>query len=364
METVPEHRRILDTFPAIYRNLLPAFFEQRVPEENLATCHACAMCTGDRAGPALGTASFNLGTKCCTFHPALPNYLVGAILADEGEDMAAGRERVRAQIRAGADCWPLGLTVPRVHAVLYDRKAPDAFGTSTALLCPYFQEGQYSCTIWSHRNSTCSTWFCKHVKGQDGREFWMAVKDYVATLEGLLPSHFAHELGVDPALTPLPDPTVALTRHHLEGTVDPSAHSDAWGAWRGREEAFYLECHRLAGELDRDAVSAIIGTLRQRQQQPRLERSYRQMMAPVLPDPLLRNPALTVFPQPDGRRLVSSVAGSYSLGAEMLELLWAFDGVRRNAEVGELLRREHGTELSPALLTGLYQKRLLVAPPA
>lgn len=363
MDAAADHRRILDSFPAIYRQLLPEFFEQHVPEESLATCHACAMCTPNEGGAALGSAGFNLGTKCCSFHPALPNYLVGGILADSGDDLAEGRDRIRAQLRRGVECWPLGLTVPGVYSLLYDRKGPDVFGTARSIQCPYFREGEYGCTIWRHRNATCSTWFCKHVKGQDGREFWMAVKAYVGHLEAILPAYFALELGLDPAATPIPDPASPLSRHQIDGTVDPGAHARAWGAWHGREEAYFLECHRRASALDRGAVADIIGRFQQRLQQPRLERSYRQMMTPELPDPLLRNPDLVVYPRPDDQRLVTSVAGSFRVAGDVLDMLWAFDGVRGTAEVAELLRAKHDVEISPALLVRFYQNRFLVAPP-
>ncbi len=353
---------MLDSFPAVYRQLLPEFFEQRVPEETLATCHACAMCTPEGGVQGLGSASFNLATKCCSFHPALPNYLVGGILADPGDDLSEGRDRIRAQLRRRADCWPLGLTIPGVYSLLYDRKGPGVFGTARSMQCPYFREGEYSCTIWRHRNATCSTWFCKHVKGQDGHDFWMAVKAYVGHLEAVLPAYFALELGLDAAQTPITNPAARLTRHQIDGTVDEARYTKAWGAWRGREEEYFLECNRRASELDRNSVAEIIGSHQQRTLQMRLGSSYQQMMTPVLPDPLLRNPKLVVYPRADGQCQVTSVAGSFSVARDVLDMLSAFDGVLSTAEVSERLRRHHNVVITPALLTKFYQNRFLVAP--
>ena len=72
---------ILESLPALYRNLFPSFFQGPIPEETKATCSACAMC--EAANPVRiesvdGVNRFfrPASTKCCTYHPRLPNYLV------------------------------------------------------------------------------------------------------------------------------------------------------------------------------------------------------------------------------------------------------------------------------------------------
>ena len=62
-------------------------------EEKKATCDVCAM-----ARPKNRTkVHYQPDLKCCTFHPFLPNFLVGAILQDPS--LKAGAEVLRDKIR-------------------------------------------------------------------------------------------------------------------------------------------------------------------------------------------------------------------------------------------------------------------------
>src|SRR5262249_55419500 len=92
-----------------------------IPAETRATCQQCAMCP-----PATGAASptpspdyFNPQTKCCTYLPRLPNFLVGGILADETPEMAPGRASVEQRIRKGVTVTPLGLAADARFQLLY-----------------------------------------------------------------------------------------------------------------------------------------------------------------------------------------------------------------------------------------------------
>src|SRR3954454_5365908 len=78
--------------PVLYRPLLPAFFDTEAPAEEKATCGSCAMCPPP--GAEGDGAYFRPDVKCCTYHPRLPNYLVGALLADDDPALAEGRRRV------------------------------------------------------------------------------------------------------------------------------------------------------------------------------------------------------------------------------------------------------------------------------
>jgi len=351
----------LDAFPRVYRELLPDVFSRPVPREELATCADCAMCAKPGVDDAFarGRKFFEPSVKCCSYHPTLANYLVGGALADESPSMAEGRRRLRERIRARTDCHPAGLAVPAHYALQYANKGPEVFGRSEAMLCPYFDSAGSSCTIWHYRDSTCSTYFCKHVKGDDGHEFWMAAKDYVSHLEHVLSHHLAMELGVQR----IPAPAAArqkLSMHALDGGVDEQRYASAWGRWRGREEEFYIECHRLAGSLSHRDIVRIIGEFHDRSLAGSLEARHRQMVEPKIPDPLLPNPGLSVFPSEGGQFMVHSVAGAFSLSQEFVNLLWSFDGRRSTAEARERLRQEHGIDFSDGLLAKLYHNRILV----
>src|SRR5690349_17121148 len=109
-------KRILDDLPALYAHLLPAFFQEPVPEETKATCSRCSMCEGncqDAVAPVDGKSRFfNPNTKCCTYFPKLPNYLVGALLSDDRPELAEGRRRVEARIDARLGATPQWLSPP------------------------------------------------------------------------------------------------------------------------------------------------------------------------------------------------------------------------------------------------------------
>jgi len=75
---------ILDSLPVLYADLFPDFFRKEVPAETKATCAWCAMCPSSASGAVESVDGvsrlFRPDTKCCTYYPKLPNYLVGAIL--------------------------------------------------------------------------------------------------------------------------------------------------------------------------------------------------------------------------------------------------------------------------------------------
>src|SRR6218665_3697133 len=92
-------RPMLDSLPLLYRDLLPEFFQKGVPVETKATCDACAMCPSSAAGTVESVDGvsrlFRPDTKCCTYYPRLPNFLVGALLSDERPELAEGRRALQ-----------------------------------------------------------------------------------------------------------------------------------------------------------------------------------------------------------------------------------------------------------------------------
>lgn len=96
--------------PPIYAHLLSPFFDQPAVTESRATCNDCAMCDKGQAAPGV-IAFFRPDVKCCSYHPRLTNYLLGAMLADtsrlfaevdtcerEGEDGDADEHHVEGAV--------------------------------------------------------------------------------------------------------------------------------------------------------------------------------------------------------------------------------------------------------------------------
>ena len=135
---------ILKDLPTLYENILPDFFQKRIPEEQFATCSNCSMVCKDKDISTLSAKPFNEKYKCCTYYPSLPNYLIGGALIDQSQK---GRHILKSKIKERVVVTPFGLPAPGDYLVLYDKKS-GAFGNSRKLLCPYFLEDSGQCGIW------------------------------------------------------------------------------------------------------------------------------------------------------------------------------------------------------------------------
>jgi Fe-S-cluster containining protein len=311
---------------------------------------------------------FRPDTKCCTFHPRLPNYLLGALLTSDGPAAAEGRRRIAARVASRVGVTPEWLHPPRTFTMLYDG-ARGAFGRAAGLRCPFYEPDGGGCTIWAHRDAVCSTYFCKYEAGADGRRLWTAVKELVSLVEiqlarGALLDLAPELLDREPG-TP-PRPSGPLGPEDIDGAAPPDAEYEAaWGAWAGREAELYAACHdwaraRTAGDLD--ALLGLDGRIARRAIRGALEaaRSTR------LPERLRLDPNATVAWLPDG----SVALGRYSeleavaLPGEAYRLLARFTGDDPVAAVRARLRAEERADLSDDVLLALWRQRVLSAPPS
>src|SRR5687768_6260481 len=190
-----DRTRLIDFVPEMYRAILPSLFEQPVDEEHNATCDRCAMCPPEE--PLFAPDEyFNPKTKCCTYHPALANFAVGGLLQDESAENAEGRRRIQAAIARRVGVTPLGIQPPPKQRVLY-RNGKLGFGRANTLLCPYLDGEGGGCSVWRYREAVCTTWFCKHVNGQDGLAFWKQLRDYLLGTQSILCVYALRTLGWD-----------------------------------------------------------------------------------------------------------------------------------------------------------------------
>src|SRR5436190_896530 len=91
--------------PRLYARWVEDLLGAPVPPEPRATCAECAMLP--QPGEPPGATSFHPDVKCCTYHPILPSFAVGAILADEDPGAARGRAAIEARIAARAAATPV-----------------------------------------------------------------------------------------------------------------------------------------------------------------------------------------------------------------------------------------------------------------
>jgi Fe-S-cluster containining protein len=351
--------RVLDGQPEIYQRLLPRFFTEPIPAESKASCGDCPMCKATTP-PA---QRFRAETKCCTYYPKLPNYLVGALLADRDPAVAEGQRRVRAKIAARLGATPQWLRAPAKYSLLYDHSR-DTFGRATALRCPYYAEDSGQCTIWQHRESVCATYHCRYVGGADGHTFWMGFKRYLSLCESQLSRYALLQLHPDFVLQhgagPPPPPVVdAAELDEREG--DELARVEEWGDWYEREEELYVRCYEIVRALNADDVARLLGldgvVLR-----VSLERLRKAVVEPTLPARPQLNPHLTVRHAADGMVALGfhNEFDAIEIPAEAWRLLAEFRGEEGLSTVRERLRAVHRADLADEVLLELHRHRILI----
>jgi hypothetical protein len=352
--------------PAVYAKWLDELLGGEIPSETRATCHDCAMCESGGEYQKTGSPFFNPQRKCCTYVPRLHNFLAGMILTDADPAMARGRASVEARLDAGVAVTPLGLEQPPKMKALYNLMEPRAFGRAQSLLCPhYINERGGLCGIWKYRNSVCSTWFCKYVRGGVGRNFWEAVKLLLMTVEDDLSRWCAVELDLDEAaLELLLAPSAEAGQHRLaledlDDQVDPDRRRSVWGNWHRREREFYRACAELVAPLNWPDALAICGP--ETRMRARLaQKAYRLMTDGEIPERLRMGAFTVTEANADFYRLYHPDIGMdvFSLSARVMRLLPYFDG-RPTAEIVAQIVEKEGLRFTDELLRRLVDFKIL-----
>lgn len=343
-----------------FPSFLPALFDEPMPRERRATCESCAMCAPSSGAPsqqAQGRGLFNPGTKCCTYHPLLASFTIGALLCDPSPELVEGKRRVRMRIAEQHGVTPHGIDGPPAYWQRYFA-ANSAFGRAQDLLCPYYSEGM--CTVWHYREAVCATYYCKHDQGEDGRSFWMALRDYLLELSQALTTHAMLELGFDPEEA-LAARSKEITSEELDRAPLPAAvYRARWRHYAGREEAYYCDAHVLIAQLTREQVEALAG-VRLRARLQHLTALYHALREPLVPLQLKRNPRLFVEREPAGGYVVEAYSGMdpSRMPEKLYQTLDAFDG-RPSTEVVAQLKAQGRAFPSEALLRGLFHHRVLI----
>lgn len=331
---------------------MDALLAAPVPSEPNATCSDCAMVPAEAGEPG-----FSPAVKCCTYQPDLWNFLAGGVLLDEHTDASRGRATVDTRIDAGVGVTPLGLMQSPAYHLLYEG-SPLAFGQSKALLCPhYVDESGGLCGIWRHRESTCTTWFCKFERGAVGRDFWANLHQLLRAAEESVSAWCLLELGVDgSALARLYKPyarqhAAKVSGRDLDATPAPAELRAVWGAWHGREREFYASCARLVATLAWEDVVRISGA------ELAIFARLTQDAFARLGDEAIPEWPQTALVQITPRGAVVRLATYSSMDAIEVPSLVAtvlpqFDG-RPIAESLADIQRRHGVVVSPALVRKL-----------
>lgn len=351
----------LNELPDLYNGLLPSVFEKEIPKEELATCNNCVMTKKDAYAHIPG-AFFNPNTKCCTYHPAIPNYLLGALFANKDEMFDEGRQRIRKKIEVGVAVRPEGIMIPSLYHLHYRHINGRAFGNSTTLLCPYYQEG--SCTIWKFRDSVCSTYFCKSVRGKFGTEFYKEVKNFLTNVQARLSQYCLTELGLPNAIVnnnqfDSPEYPIKLSADDLDGRKNEKNYAELWGNWDGKEEDLYIACYEMVSKLTSDQLIEIMGYTA-KVNIAHLETLQEAMVNPIIPKTLSRNRTLEVIPLTENSVAVLEDKNTIELSNRLHEALNYFDGKHPTENVLQSLLDKENVALASELITALYLSNILI----
>ena len=337
-----------------------------IEPETHATCADCAMCKPADSPADPDAHYFNPGVKCCTFLPALPNFLVGRILLEPDPALARGRTSVGARIAAGVGLTPLGLG----RSAGQDAHDPGpGFGRDEALLCPHYVREGGTCGIWPHREATCTTFFCKHVRGAVGADFWSALQRLLEAIEQALAWQCleALDLGTDAVsllLGPAADSRHGSVAQRQDGTYAPADFRVMWGRWVGRERAFYEAAAGVVESLSwREILERTGPRVRLRAQLVR--EAHARLQAPAIPAGALRRGLIVATPlAPDSMRLATYRATDpITIPRALFDALPHFDGRAAEPAIAAI-EAEQGLTIDPDVVGRLVDFEVLVPVPA
>jgi hypothetical protein len=125
------------SLPPLYAKWMASLLGGPAPSGTRATSADCAMCAPEEAAePA--TLYFSPRTKCCTYQPALANFLVGQALEDKDLAFSAGRATLERRIAGVIGVTPLGLETPAKYELLY-RHGSVGFGRAESAGQPVYR---------------------------------------------------------------------------------------------------------------------------------------------------------------------------------------------------------------------------------
>src|SRR5664279_5593931 len=234
------------------------------PSEPGATCGDCVMCAGvERSGTRV---TFRADVKCCSYVPHLANFLTGRALSGPGGESVRGR----IARRAGVTPLGLGLSHGDVRRLV---GAQARFGRASVVRCPHFIQESQGCGIWEAWNAVCSTWFCRHERGAVGQSFWQAVRDLLMAAEERVADHclrwgdlpreqmdavLAHRLALRDTVRRANAGQMPVPDDADEADETLGWYERMWGAWQGREEAWFARCAETAAAVDGPGLNAAL----------------------------------------------------------------------------------------------------------
>ena len=241
--------------PAVYKNFVSGKILNLSAVETKATCDSCL-----RARDKRFAYSYQENLKCCTFHPFLPNYAVGALLALP--EKKVGIKALENKIATREFALPLGVLAPYEYQLKFLSKDEEDFGNRSDLLCPYYDQQKNRCSVWQYRGVVCTSFYCRSDYGQNGQKFWAVFSDYLSYVEMALAEECLVQLDFSPR--DLSDQLMYLNKHDFDGleqtqkVIAPDIDKKLWNGYDDKIE-FYKKCFSLIEKLDRKQFKEILG---------------------------------------------------------------------------------------------------------
>lgn len=217
--------------PEIWRYMLPTLEFKRFPSECGSTCSAC---------PKVAEENFHPDIRCCSYHPRIPNVLLGFALEDP--ETAPLIEKVIGE----------GLTIPEglqstpveFQSSARQSAAPRGSGANE-VVCHFLDAANRRCGIYNYRNSVCATFFCKFDR-PNGEEFWQSLQDLAGQCEAALSQWAIAKAGLDIDAYFARLDSLAADMPRLAKLPTSGWPTDVlkllWGEWHGREADFFRTC--------------------------------------------------------------------------------------------------------------------------
>ncbi|MCB0405951.1 MAG: hypothetical protein KDD51_14305 [Bdellovibrionales bacterium] len=212
--------------------------QYRLPAEGQSTCADC---------PQAKYEGYDKLYRCCSYHPAVPNFLLGLALKDK-----VARAAVENLYYLGGLVPEGFLRTPHQWIDYLADLSDDKFGEAKRVRCPNINETNGFCNIYAFRNGVCSTFFCLNDNGDFGAKFWESLQEMVSQMEFALSQWALDQLGFNvkayfsrldklaPKLKDVADPTTHFwtekTRKYL------------WGRLYGKELQTFRDCGELISE--------------------------------------------------------------------------------------------------------------------
>ena len=245
--------------PPLYSEVLSNEILRMDINETKATCDTCLKARS----PTPVKDRYQDHLKCCTYYPLVPNFAVGAVLADKTGRYLHAQEVIREMLKKRQYALPIGILPPVAYQLEFKARKDGDFGNQESWLCPYFHKEKNQCSIWAYRGAVCTSYYCKSSHGKLGQDYWSRMSDYLTYVEMALMEEALIRLDFSPRQ--ISDCFVYLNRD--EGTV---AEKKSWSMpekvakrfWQDYDidqEGFYVKCFEIVSGFNRKDFKEMMG---------------------------------------------------------------------------------------------------------